>query len=264
MDDKEFELRKRELDLEEQRVEIERSKAEHVTGGPAPTWSSPLVVAIFAGVLTLLGNAVVSIVQSQNAVRLETAKAELNRELELVKTEQTRILEMIKTGGDAEQARKNLNFLLETGLIADEVTANRLKDYFDRTEPADFPTLSTGGDFARQSSGKADVPWGLPEHSSVECAKFSASITFDRRWYSAKVSEDEGSCTLTFGFAEELAASELGRETYPETREFHECEYMPVRFVTNIKEGVTGWYGKTDERSRCGLSITNMPRRKGG
>lgn len=141
MDDREFELRTREIELEAERVEIERLKSEQLRREASPRWSSPLVVAIFAGVLTLLGNATVSIVQSQNELRLETTKAELSQELELVKNEQVRILEMITTGGDPEQARKNLRFLLETGLISDEVLVGALESYFDRTETNEFPSL---------------------------------------------------------------------------------------------------------------------------
>ncbi|WP_422050113.1 hypothetical protein [Shimia sp.] len=193
MEEREYQLRVRELELDERRVEIESSKAEHLTDSPSLTWSSPLVVAIFAGVFTLLGNAVVSIVQSQNALRLETTKAELNRELELVRTEQARILEMIKTNGDAAQAEKNLKFLLKTGLISDKDTADRLSVYFDQTESSDFPTVSVGGNSPHLRGNEipfgytqpSTLPTGISSEdpssgellsSSVECKEQSSSV----------------------------------------------------------------------------------------
>lgn len=265
MNEKEIELKERELDLEKERVEIERYKAEHTATPPGLTWSSPLVVAIFAGVLTLIGNAVISIVQSYNALRLETTKAELSRELELVKTEQTRILEMIKTGGNAEQAKKNLNFLLETGLIADKGIAEKLKAYFERTEPKDFPTLTSWEELGVGSIGGwgdklqlIDIYTDGTNLSTVRCSEGRGSLTYDARWYSASVSDNDTSCAITFELVEALKSGDLANSVVEEY-EFFSCEKHPVRFLTNVKTEATGGFFMQDNQLTCSLTLPGKP-----
>jgi hypothetical protein len=70
-------------------------------------WRSPLVVAILAATAAAVGNSVVTVLNGGQQVRLENSKAE-----------STRILEMIKTG-DPEAAARNLDFLLNSGLVSD-------------------------------------------------------------------------------------------------------------------------------------------------
>src|SRR6185503_13596496 len=97
-------LRERELDLREE----EQRQAR---------WRSPLTVAIFAAALAAAGNAVVAFVNGNSQRDLEDGKAESER-----------ILEMIKTG-DPDSAADNLQFLLDSGLIADQTRVAKLASY---------------------------------------------------------------------------------------------------------------------------------------
>lgn len=69
----------------------------------------------------------------------------LNRDaelkLEIIKAESTRILEMIKTG-DTEKAAKNLEFLIKTGLIADEERVKRLAEFLKESSTGDRPVTA--------------------------------------------------------------------------------------------------------------------------
>lgn len=67
-------------------------------------WGNPMLLAVAAGVLGLISNAVVTLVDGIE-----------NRALEHQKSEATMILEALKTG-DADEAAQNLNLLVETGL----------------------------------------------------------------------------------------------------------------------------------------------------
>jgi hypothetical protein len=91
-------------------------------------WRSPLTVAILAAAAAAFGNGVVAIVNGTQQVTLENSKAE-----------STRILEMIKTG-DPERAARNLDFLLQSGLITDAKRAEQIATFL-RDKPNSIPVL---------------------------------------------------------------------------------------------------------------------------
>jgi V8-like Glu-specific endopeptidase len=95
----------------------------------ASRWRSPLIVAVLAASIAAIGNFVVS-----------ALNAKYQRQLEQEKAEQTRILEMIKTG-DTEKAAENLTFLLESGLIENNIIRDKLEGYLSIRRPGSGPAL---------------------------------------------------------------------------------------------------------------------------
>ena len=96
-------------------------------------WRSPLAVAILAATVAAGGNALVAHTNGSS-----------QRELEREKSEQTRILEMIKTG-NADRAAENLRFLLESGLISDQLTVAKLETFLKNRKSGSGPTLPAPG-----------------------------------------------------------------------------------------------------------------------
>lgn len=131
--EKDFMLREREYLLKE--TELELKKQEHAIAG----WKSPLVVAIMAGSIAVLGNAL-----------LTMTNGKLQRDLEDQKSEQTRILEMIKTG-DPDKAAENLKFLLDAGLISKAETIEKLGTFLKKRKPGSGPTLPSATGFSGTS-----------------------------------------------------------------------------------------------------------------
>lgn len=119
----------RDLELELRRQEQLRTR-----------WSSPLVVAILAAAVAGMSNAAVTMVNGLVQDKIEREKAEKTRNLEEAKAEATRILEMIKTG-NPELAAKNLEFLVQTGLIIDDRRVSQLKTYLASRTPGSGPSL---------------------------------------------------------------------------------------------------------------------------
>jgi hypothetical protein len=88
-----------------------------------------LIIAIIAAALAALGNAGVALVNGILSRAVEDRKAEANR-----------ILEMIKTG-NREDAARNLQFLLETGLIAEQDTRLSIEAFLGARQPGEGPAL---------------------------------------------------------------------------------------------------------------------------
>jgi hypothetical protein len=89
------------------------------SGGPiAPGWLSrlpvPLMTTILAGILTIAGTIAGAFLQNHASLQLERAKEE--HEL---------ILKMISVG-DLKQAKENMQFLAESGLISDPDQAKKI------------------------------------------------------------------------------------------------------------------------------------------
>ena len=100
-------------------------------------WVSPIIVAILAAAVAGLGNAGVALLNANSQADLEKQRAE-----------QERILEVIKTG-NTESAAANLRFLLDAGLIDDNVTRMKLTAYLHARKPGSGPALpTTAGDAA--------------------------------------------------------------------------------------------------------------------
>lgn len=97
---------------------------------------SPLVVAIVLAALGLLGNAVVAFINGWNQQRTEQAKDESQLILETIKT-------------DIKQARENLRFLVDSGLIVGEPRRTQLLAYLDKTPAGTGPSLPANWQLGR-------------------------------------------------------------------------------------------------------------------
>ena len=138
-------LRERELDLkirdqENKNTEISLKK-EDVSKS---SWRNPIVVAILTAAAAGVANLVVAYVnaRSQNTLERERNLATLKQAE--AKAESDRILEMIKTG-NTETAAKNLEFLLDAGLVRDKLIAERIKSYLAMRKPGTGPSLPAQG-----------------------------------------------------------------------------------------------------------------------
>jgi hypothetical protein len=95
-------LKQQELKLKELEV---RAKGREVASSK---WLNPVVIGLFSAALVLLGNVIVTTINSSNTQALERAR-----------TQSTIIFEAIKTNGDTNAACKNLIFFASLGLIED-------------------------------------------------------------------------------------------------------------------------------------------------
>jgi hypothetical protein len=120
-----FEREKWRADLEMRAREVAVKERDQASAN----WRNPLVVAIMAAAAAAAGNAIVAVVNGTQQVTLENSKAE-----------STRILEMIKTG-DADHAARNLDFLLESGLISDSQRMAKIKMFLAERKPGAGPAL---------------------------------------------------------------------------------------------------------------------------
>lgn len=106
-----LEERKLESDIEFRRLELETKTKES-------SWLTklftPLTTTILAGIVTVAGSVAGSLFQGRNTLQLEREK----QQHELV-------VKMISVGNE-NQARANLQFLAESGLIADEKLAKKI------------------------------------------------------------------------------------------------------------------------------------------
>jgi hypothetical protein len=108
-----FEFRKQELQIKERE------------SGWASRLFSPLTTTILAGILTLGGSVVATLMQGQQTLLLEQRKFDFTKQMETQKEQHELITKMV-TVGDEKQARANIRFLTEVGLIADSDLAMRL------------------------------------------------------------------------------------------------------------------------------------------
>jgi hypothetical protein len=136
-----LEIRRREIAIRERDqanrdAELTLKELEH----RAAAWRNPLTVAIFAAAVAAACNAVVALVNGSLQRDLDEKRQSSEIALERSKAESTRILEMIKTG-DRDQAAGNLEFLLQSGLIADKQLSARLDNYLRTRKPGSGPSL---------------------------------------------------------------------------------------------------------------------------
>ncbi|MCA9640424.1 MAG: hypothetical protein KC492_06990 [Myxococcales bacterium] len=117
-----LELRKQQLELDQRRheaeVELKQKELELRRAHETKLWRNPLVLAIAAGIIGLVSNAVVAAVNGS-----------MDRDLEHQKTESKMILEALKTG-DPDKAAENLQLLVDTGLV--QRHGDRLQNYLKR------------------------------------------------------------------------------------------------------------------------------------
>jgi hypothetical protein len=126
-----FALKERRLDLERElrtaEIDIRRRELEIKTRdeGWFSRLFSPLTTTLFAGMLTIAGSVAGTVFQGGQTVTLEREKYEFSKRLDLQKQQHELILKMISVG-EITQAKENLKFLAETGLITDTGLADRI------------------------------------------------------------------------------------------------------------------------------------------
>jgi hypothetical protein len=114
-------LEERRLALDERKWadELALRKAEAAAKARDSTWfaklSSPLVVTVFAGIATVVGSVSATLFQNSHSLLLEQKK------------EQHELILKMVTGTGEMQARKNLEFLADVGLV-DEETATKIRN----------------------------------------------------------------------------------------------------------------------------------------
>ena len=117
---------------------LEAAKA--MAGLSSPWWrrADPVVLAILAGVLTLLGNMIVTILNNYNNLSQEHLKATDDFALEQAKAKYNLVLQAMATN-DAAVAKRNIHFFIDAGLLEDDKC--KIRDAIDHDQPV-LPSLS--------------------------------------------------------------------------------------------------------------------------
>ena len=136
-----LDIRRRDLELRERdQTNRDAELALKTREQRASAWRNPLTVAIIAAAVAAAGNAVVAVVNGRLQRALDESRQQSEMSLERSKAEGLRILEMIKTG-DPERAAANVEFLLQSGLLADEALAAKVGTYLKNRQPGSGPAL---------------------------------------------------------------------------------------------------------------------------
>jgi hypothetical protein len=112
-------LKSKELEVKAAELEVRQREAEKaLTAARAPWWrrADPLVLAILAGVVTLLGNMAVTFVNGWISVNQERLKASDDLSLEQRKASYNLVLQAMATN-NAEIANRNIRFFIDAGLL---------------------------------------------------------------------------------------------------------------------------------------------------
>jgi kumamolisin len=124
---------------EELRVrKLEAAKALADLSSPWWRRADPLVLAILAGALSLLGNMVVSFYNNRANVEQEQIKAKDDLNLELARAKYNLVLQAMTTN-DAAAAKRNIHFFIDAGLLPDADC--KIRDAIDKDQPV-LPSLS--------------------------------------------------------------------------------------------------------------------------
>jgi hypothetical protein len=143
------ELKKTQVDLG--RADVALKKAELKSKLPAlkNALSNPLVLGALITAFVALNSSIITYFSSTQQHSLDAAKFQLQTQLDQLKFQNERelnerrfradlILKMIATG-NPDQARENLSFLLDAGLLPD--SDNRLRNYLEERRPGDGPRI---------------------------------------------------------------------------------------------------------------------------
>jgi hypothetical protein len=133
--------KKKEVKAAELQVrQLEAAKA--MSAMTAPWWrrADPLVLAIFAGVLTLLGNMGVALLNDHNSVKQEQEKTKDDQALQEAKARFDLVLQAMATN-DPSVAKRNIHFFIDAGLLKDSDC--KIREAIDQDQPV-LPSLSGG------------------------------------------------------------------------------------------------------------------------
>jgi hypothetical protein len=174
-----------ELEVKAAELQVRRLEANaKLEDSRSPWWrrANPLVLAIFAGALTLLGNMTVALVNNRSNLTQERAKAADDLKLEQAKARYNLVLQAMATN-DATAAKRNIRFFIDAGLLEDADC--KIRDAIDQDQPV-LPALS----------GIAPpVPAGM--HSAPEIARlYNFPPGLDGRGQTVGILEFGGSINL--------------------------------------------------------------------
>jgi hypothetical protein len=171
-----------ELEVKAAELQVRRLEAAKAMAAISSPWwrrADPLVLAIFAGALTLLGNMAVALLNSSSSLNQEQKKAGDDLAIEQAKAKYNLVLQAMATN-DAAIAKRNIHFFIDAGLLQDPDC--RIRNAIDQDQPV-LPALS----------GVAPpTPPGL--HSAPEIATlYNFPSEFDGRGVTVGIVEFGGS-----------------------------------------------------------------------
>ena len=139
MNDSELKVKNRELDLKEVELGILRDELElKRESSQGDAWKSPIILAILAAALGAFSNAGLQFLSAKFDREASDEAFKKKLQIEKVSAENSRITELIKSG-NPDTVENNLNFLIGTGLLSDEDTIAKVKDYYHENELQDRP-----------------------------------------------------------------------------------------------------------------------------
>jgi len=163
-------------------LEVRRLEAQKAVAGLAAPWwrrADPLVVAIVAGALTLLGNMAATLLNGYWSLKLEQKKGDDDLALEQSKANYSLVLQAIATNDDCI-AKRNIDFFIDADLLKDP--GGKIRTAIERDRPV-LPSLS----------GKSPPSSGSI-HSAPEIAKaYNFPDEFDGRGVTIGILEFGGS-----------------------------------------------------------------------
>jgi hypothetical protein len=141
----EHQLKRDELALKERELDIRNRESQRAR------WSNPLVLAIAGAALAAGGNLIAAYYNSVEQRRLESVKAESQLILEVIKT------------ANPDKAAENLNFLVQTQLIADRSRQAAISQYVTSRTPG------TGVSLPSTTEAMLGSAWEQPPVPGILC-----------------------------------------------------------------------------------------------
>lgn len=130
-----------ELEVKKTELQVRQFEATKAMAAMSLPWwrrADPLLLAVLAGILTLLGNMAVTLVNNHSSLSQEQKKAADDLSLEREKARFSLVLQAMQTN-DAAVAKRNIHFFIDAGLLQDPDC--KIRDAIDRDQPV-LPSLS--------------------------------------------------------------------------------------------------------------------------
>jgi hypothetical protein len=241
---REIQFRRAEAEVKDKELDVRRAEAEVARlAASAPWWrnSNALIIALFAGIITLAGNVWVAYYNGVNTREQEhdRSTASLNEEklrasnaleVEREKAKSTLILQAIATN-DATKAYQNLQFFIESGVLTDTdqkiiEAAKKYPPFLPAAGPLTADTDPLG-------SYNAD-----PSESSVSGFSSGAfmAVQFATAWSSAIKGVG-----IVAGGPDWCAQGAVGNETFASLQATGPCMKGPLRDLGPIFSKIDSW-----------------------
>jgi hypothetical protein len=175
-----LQLREREVKLKENELQFKLREERR------SRWANPLVLAVLAAALAAAGNATVAYVngvaqrtleqtRGDQQLEIERRKATAQEQIEEAKAEATRILEAIKTD-DRAKAIGNLQFMLDAGLITNEVRHKAILMYLRNLKPGQGPVLPGASPSLAATRENSNMTCFLPLLTDADIEKIGTML----------------------------------------------------------------------------------------